>query len=66
MTNDDMRSVLENYVVLLGDAPDQAGAFGAAVAKGWLDDNGVPTDEGKEAARALTDQRGTRSAFRIG
>jgi len=66
MTKDEMRRILENYAVLLGDAPDQAGAFGAAVAKGWLDEDGAPTAEGKDVAKALGDQKDTRSVFRIG
>ncbi len=37
-----------------------------ATRRGWLDSEGRITEAGKEAARALADQEGTRSAFRIG
>ena len=49
-----------------------AGAEGAdcplqcAQERGWVDANGVPTPEGRELSRALSDQQGTRSVFRLG
>lgn len=35
-----------------------------ARARGWIDDDGRPTDEGREMLKSLGDQVGTRSVFR--
>ncbi|CAM4399161.1 hypothetical protein [Palleronia rufa] len=35
-----------------------------ARARGWLDDAGAPTDEGRALVKSLDDQTGTRSVFR--
>ncbi|MEO1014114.1 MAG: hypothetical protein AAFX08_02895 [Pseudomonadota bacterium] len=34
--------------------------------QGWVDDDGQITKAGKDALKALSEQKGTRSAFRIG
>ncbi|SPJ25108.1 hypothetical protein [Palleronia abyssalis] len=32
--------------------------------RGWLDEDGLPTDEGREMLKAMGDQQGTRTVFR--
>ncbi|MEM8812533.1 MAG: hypothetical protein AAGF59_07945 [Pseudomonadota bacterium] len=40
-------------------------ALSVAKENNWLDTRGLPTDRGLELVKALEDQQGTRSVFRL-
>jgi len=60
----DYLAVLTHYATLLfpGAKPDLA----EMQDRGWVDENGCITSAGKDAAQALIDQSGTRTALRVG
>jgi hypothetical protein len=53
--------VIENYLSHLGFGSE---GVRAAQARGWVDQSGRATEEGKQLVLAIADQVGTRSALR--
>ena len=60
------KDILMNYAGRFRDHKAGQTAVSYAQERGWVDENGEPTPDGKKAAAALKDQLNTRSAFRIG
>ncbi len=58
-------SVILGFCQMLADSsdPDRASSFAAE--HGWLDADGQPTPAGSQLARALLQQSGTRTVFRL-
>ncbi len=56
------RTEILNFATQVGnpDTPPED----TARSRGWLDDAGEITDDGREVLKSLEDQGGTRSAFR--
>ena len=64
MNDDAVRQLIlafENYISQTGFGPE---ALRQAQSRGWLDQNGQSTEEGKQLCSALVSQIETRSAFR--
>ena len=61
MTDDDLKSQILTFAEHVGASDD---AETVAKRRGWLDDAGEPTEEGREVIEALGDQDGTRTVFR--
>ncbi len=61
-------AVIEKIVAFATHLSDPAAegdaAVDAAKERGWLDGEGRPTDTGRDLAKAIDDQRATRSAIR--
>jgi hypothetical protein len=51
----------ENYLTQEGFGPE---GLRSAQARGWLDQDGLATQDGRDLCQALAAQRDTRSAFR--
>lgn len=64
MNEDPVSTILRYAAAMYGEA--EGGAAIQATRQGWLDSDGRITKAGREMAEALADQKGTRSAFRIG
>lgn len=60
------QEILMNYAGRFRDHKAGQTALSYAQERGWVDEDGKPTPDGKKAAAALADQLKTRSAFRIG
>jgi hypothetical protein len=56
-------SRLEAFAAQLAGESDES-PVEAARSRGWLDENGEPTQEGRDLLQALDEQRQTRSALR--
>ena len=64
MNDDAVRQLIlafENYISQTGFGPE---GLQKAQSRGWLDQNGQSTEEGKQLCSALVSQVETRSAFR--
>lgn len=64
MNDDAVRQLIlafENYISQTGFGPE---GLRQAQTRGWLDQNGQTTEEGKQLCSALVSQMETRSAFR--
>lgn len=61
--NEGRDSVLQ-FTVMVSGRSETAELMAYAVERGWLDAEGNITPAGMELERALSDQSGTRSAFR--
>lgn len=60
----DGRDSLLQFTVMVSGRSDPAEVAAYAVERGWLDADGTITPAGIELEKALSDQSGTRSAFR--
>ncbi|MEX1252270.1 MAG: hypothetical protein WEA77_13895 [Hyphomonas sp.] len=58
------RDSLLQLTVMVSGRSDPAEVLAYAVERGWLDADGNITPAGMELEKALSDQSGTRSAFR--
>lgn len=58
------RDSLLQFTVLVSGLSEPAAVRAYAVERGWLDAQGTRTQAGLELEKALSDQSGTRSAFR--
>jgi hypothetical protein len=58
------RDSLLQFTVMVSGRSDPADVMAYAVERGWLDAAGNITPAGMELEKALSDQSGTRSAFR--
>ena len=58
------RDSLLQFTVMVSGRRDPAEVMAYAVERGWLDAAGNITPAGMELEKALSDQAGTRSAFR--
>lgn len=58
------RDSLLQFTVMVSGRSDPADVMAYAVERGWLDADGNITPAGMELEKALSDQSGTRSAFR--
>ena len=61
---DDLSMIL-TFTQMLLESPDQEAAVRFAVEHDWLDSDGQPTAGGSMLARALRQQKGTRSVFHV-
>lgn len=67
MTTEDVKAAerrILSFAHFLSPGRTEADAVSAAVERRWLDHGGAPTQDGFALARALGDQRRTRTAFR--
>jgi hypothetical protein len=60
----DPLTVVLTFSQMLSSGRD-ADATRFAAEHGWLDKEGQPTEAGRQLSRALLQQRGTRSVFRL-
>lgn len=58
------RDSLLQFTVMVSGRSETAELIAYAVERGWLDSEGNITPAGMELEKALSDQSGTRSAFR--
>ncbi len=58
------RDSLLQFTVMVSGRSDPAEVMAYAVERGWMDADGNITPAGMELEKALSDQSGTRSAFR--
>ena len=64
-SDDDVIAKIVAFATHLSDpASEGDGAMEAARTRGWLDASGAPTDSGRELAKAIDEQKTTRSAIR--
>jgi hypothetical protein len=61
---DDVAVVL-TFSQMLASGESKARVEVFAAERGWLDGEGRPTEAGRQLARALQQQRGTRTVFRL-
>lgn len=64
MSQSDLQRQIIAFAGHLSRSNEYASAFNTACEKSWLDNNGTPTDAGRDLIDALTAQHGTRSVFR--
>jgi hypothetical protein len=65
MSDDDVATQILAFATHLCEPGTASGTpEGAARVRGWLDDEGRPTDTGRELVDAIREQRATRSVIR--
>ena len=61
MTDDNLKAQILAFADHVGN---EGHAEAEAKSRGWLDDDGEPTEEGREVIKALGEQDHTRTVFR--